>query len=84
MQPVKCGACDTRVLVAKYSEIHTSVQWLSEAEESCPDFAASAERGVPSAFVPSCPRLRETIDAAVGEGLIAESGFREPAPLPGR
>ncbi|MEV6164895.1 hypothetical protein AB0L71_23825 [Streptomyces sp. NPDC052052] len=82
MQPVKCSACDTRVLVAKYSEIHTSVQWLSEAEDSCPRFAASAEEGRPSAFVPSCPPLRETIDAAVRDGLIPESRFSEPAPLP--
>ncbi|MFF3933863.1 hypothetical protein [Streptomyces hirsutus] len=84
MQPVKCSACDTRVLVAKYSAIHTSVQWLSDAEESCPGFAASAGRGRPSAFVPSCPRLRETIGAAARDGLITESRFREPAPLPGR
>ncbi|MFI8306677.1 hypothetical protein ACIF80_25220 [Streptomyces sp. NPDC085927] len=82
MQPVKCGACDTRVLVAKYSEIHTSVQWLSEAEETCPEFAAAAGEGRPSAFVPSCPRLRETIGAATRDGLIPESRFSEPAPLP--
>ncbi|MET8578589.1 hypothetical protein [Streptomyces sp. NPDC005012] len=82
MQPVKCNACDTRVLVAKYSDIHTSVQWLSAAEESCPAFASAAGEGRPGALVPSCARLRESIGEAVREGLIPESRFSEPAPLP--
>lgn len=84
MQPISCHECGTRVLVEKYSAIHTSVQWLGDAEATCPEFAAHADQGRPSSSVPSCLALRESIRAAAREGLIPESRFSEPAPLPVR
>jgi len=82
VQPLACDTCGNRVLVAKYSDIHTSVQWLSDARTSCPEFAALAEQGIPSNLVPGCHALRATIEAAVRDGIVTESRFTEPAPLP--
>ncbi|WP_112469370.1 hypothetical protein [Streptomyces triticisoli] len=82
MQPITCHECGTRVLVEKYSEIHTSVQWLEDAEAACPEFARLAEQGTHSAFVSTCMALRRSIGAAVREGRVPESRFSEPAPLP--
>ena len=37
MRQVSCRNCGNRVLVEKYSEAHTSVQWLEESQEVCPE-----------------------------------------------
>ncbi|WP_067172608.1 hypothetical protein [Microtetraspora niveoalba] len=82
MRPLTCRRCANRVLVEKYSPIHTSVQWLGDARTDCAEFAGLAEAGADSAFVPTCGALRASIDEAVRAGLVPESRFGEPAPLP--
>ena len=67
MQPLRCAACRTEVLVRKNSYAHTSIQWSADAATSCPEFAGAAQgRRVGD----SCPRLRQTIEHAVLEGIV--------------
>lgn len=67
MQPVACRSCGTRVLVEKYSAVHTSVQWTSAAGRSCAEFAAADTN---SAFIRTCLALRDSIDHAVATGAV--------------
>lgn len=78
MQPVSCRACGNQVLVAKYSAVHTSVQWLEDAPVVCQELARAAEDGRASALVPTCQSLRDTIDEAVRGGTITETRLVEP------
>lgn len=67
MHPVTCRACGDRVLVTKYSAIHTSVQWT--APSGCLEVRTDTmSEGVP--LVITCLAMRESIDVAVREGLI--------------
>lgn len=70
LTPVICRACGTEVLVKKNSGKHTSVQWTSDPAASCPEFAAAVAAGKRSAQVLSCPRLTESIEAAVRDGVV--------------
>ncbi|GLZ28608.1 hypothetical protein Lesp02_07980 [Lentzea sp. NBRC 105346] len=63
LRPVTCD-CGNRVLVKKNSLQHTSVQWLSDTR-SCPELC-----GPGSALVPTCLRLRDSIEKAVREGTL--------------
>jgi hypothetical protein len=65
--PVQCARCRAAVLVAKFSQQHTSVQWTAAAVRSCAEFAASDR---PSALVEGCASLRDSIDAAMGAGRL--------------
>jgi hypothetical protein len=67
LSPVECLDCGNRVLVKKYSLQHTSVQWTADARGSCPEFAA-ADRD--TALIPTCRRLRDSIDRAVRDGVL--------------
>ncbi|KDE12252.1 MULTISPECIES: hypothetical protein [Rhodococcus] len=82
MQPVTCRTCGNRVLAEKYSETHTSIQWLTESDRSCPRFRAEAERGHATVAIPTCIDLRDTIDelAERGELLLSPRSY----PTPGR
>lgn len=73
LAPVCCLSCGTRVLVAKFSEQHTSVQWSLAAMRSCPELGAVAARGGQTALWPGCGALRASIDAAVLAGRLAVS-----------
>ncbi len=68
LRPHECRACGTRVLVKKNSINHTSIQWTTNAAESCPVFA-DADR--PTALLDTCPKLSDSIDDAVREGTLA-------------
>ncbi|MBJ8344704.1 hypothetical protein [Antrihabitans sp. YC2-6] len=83
MQELSCTSCGNRVLVDKYSPTHTSIQWLTDAEKSCPRFAAQVEAGVRSMWIPTCPALRESIDRAAGNGALRTDALRSE-PIPGR
>jgi hypothetical protein len=61
------------VLVAKFSQQHTSVQWTAAAVLVCAEFGALAAEGRPSALVEGCASLRDSIDAAVGAGGLEVS-----------
>ena len=63
---IVCGSCGTGVRARKSSPQQTSVQWSTPA---CPRLATVAG-GRPTALVPTCTELRDSIDAAVREGRL--------------
>lgn len=64
--PVHCATCHVEVGVKKNSRKHTSVQWTAAAMAGCRHFNAVGALGVSL----GCPRLRESIDTAVGDGRL--------------
>jgi hypothetical protein len=64
LAPLTCASCGARVLVAKFSPQHTSVQWDAAAVGMCLEFDG------PSPLVPGCGRLRFSIDDAVADGRL--------------
>ncbi|SNS69537.1 hypothetical protein [Rhodococcoides kyotonense] len=70
LSPVECRACGTCVLVRKNSFKQTSVQWTSPPSETCPVFRDAGD----SATRDSCPRMQDSIDHAVLEGLVHVHG----------
>jgi hypothetical protein len=68
LAPVTCRSCGTEVLVKKNSDKHTSVQWTCDPVGACPEFAAAAKRGVPSAQYLGCPRLKASVEVAAAAG----------------
>ena len=66
LAPVECRSCGTCVLVRKNSFKQTSVQWTSRPTETCPVFRDSGA----SATQDSCPRLQNSIEHAVLEGIV--------------
>lgn len=61
-----CPACGVTVRAKKNSVSHTSVQWTREAVEGCAEFAGRRARGEPTALVPGCGRLLDSINRAAG------------------
>ncbi|MYR06923.1 hypothetical protein GTV32_11685 [Gordonia sp. SID5947] len=76
MQELICGACETTVLVEKFSPSHTSIQWLDDAKHACPEFARFAAAGENVNAIPTCPALRETIEEAARSGRLATDSRR--------
>jgi hypothetical protein len=70
LAPLDCRGCANRVLVKKTSPTQTSVQWISDPATSCPEFAARVSRGELTARIDTCPKLRDSIELAVAEGLL--------------
>ena len=70
MQDVSCGRCGTSVRVRKNSFAQTSIQWHTDPGESCAEMAAQRAAGRPTALVPACESLRDSIDAAVAAGVL--------------
>ena len=80
LQSVDCRFCHVSVLVKKLGPGHTSVQWNSDATQRCAYFAEVRESGGQTARSRSCPRLADSIEHAVAEGILE----RVPtAPPPG-
>jgi hypothetical protein len=75
MQPVSCGECGRGVLVEKFSEAHTSIQWQSSASDCPLIWAADRVLGDNGR---SCTSLRKSIDSAVREHRIVESTIELP------
>ena len=59
---VTCAGCGVTVRAKKNSPMHTSVQWSRRAVEGCAEFADWRALGKPTALVPGCGRLLETIN----------------------
>ncbi|WP_347955473.1 hypothetical protein [Gordonia aichiensis] len=82
MFQISCERCGTAVLVEKYSQRHTSVQWLDDAAAQCPYAAAetghTAGHGVSRKQL--CPALHATIDTAARDGLLPLTTRSEPTP----
>lgn len=67
MDKVSCRSCGTCVLVEKYSDQHTSVQWNKAAEQACTGLSGNGQR------THTCPALRASIEAAVAAGELTVS-----------
>lgn len=65
-----CDSCGTRVLVKKNSPKHTSIQWTTNAAESCPVFAEQASTGSSAALLDTCPKLSDSIQRAAANGGV--------------
>lgn len=65
MHPVSCRVCGSCVLVKKNTLAHTLVQWTSDTER-CAELSRHGEPGT----VPTCSRLRDSIEADVRSGLV--------------
>lgn len=59
LTPVHCTTCGVEVGVKKNSRQHTSVQWSADAMAGCTGYAHLG-----------CPRLKESIEAAVVAGEL--------------
>ncbi|GGN82884.1 hypothetical protein GCM10010112_60600 [Actinoplanes lobatus] len=66
---IGCDGCGIPVRAGKRSAMQTSVQWRGQA---CELIAVEAG-GRPTALVPTCPKLRESIDRAIREGRLEVS-----------
>jgi hypothetical protein len=80
LQPVDCRFCHVSVLVKKLGPEHTSVQWNSDAAQRCAYFAEVRESGGQTARSRSCPRLADSIEHAIAEGILEPAST---APSPG-
>ena len=67
---VACAQCGVTVAVAKFSLQHTSIQWSAGAVGGCAEFAAGSAAGRPSALIPACASLRDSIESAVAGGRV--------------
>jgi hypothetical protein len=80
LQPVVCRFCHVSVLVKKLGPEHTSVQWNSDAAQRCAHFAQVRQAGGQTARSKSCPRLDDSIEHAIAEGILERVST---APSPG-
>jgi hypothetical protein len=80
LQPVDCRFCHVSVLVKKLGPEHTSVQWNSDAAQRCAYFAEVRESGGQPARSRSCPKLADSIQHAIAEGVLERVST---APSPG-
>lgn len=83
MQRIACAQCGTTVLAEKFSERHTSVQWLGDAEAACPLMRAGEVRPAGTAAGSAgtlCPALHSTIDDAARAGRLPLTRRTEPTP----
>ena len=55
---VECDRCAAAVLVVKFSQQHTSVQWSAASVRSCAEFSARVATGEQSALIGTCASLR--------------------------
>jgi hypothetical protein len=80
LRPVACRFCHVTVLVKKLGPEHTSVQWNSEAVQRCAFFAEVRQAGGQTARSRSCPKLADSIEHAIAEGILEREST---APSPG-
>lgn len=73
LRPLSCRDCSVHVLVKKLSPEQTSIQWTGPTTR-CPEIAARAADGEHPAEIDTCPRLRSSIDEAIGEGRLPVQG----------
>lgn len=83
MYAVTCTRCSNKVLVEKFSPVHTSVQWTEDSTASCPEFAERAALGEEISHVPHCLALRDSIETQVRMGHVPTDTPRDE-PVPGR
>ena len=76
MRRHRCDTCSREVLVEKFSEAHTSIQWSGDSS-GCPLIASGGTR--PGDHSRECVALRDSIDRAAAAGLITESRVELPS-----
>ena len=67
---IECDRCAAAVLVVKFSQQHTSVQWSPPAVRACAEFSARVATGEQTALIDGCGSLRESIDRALRQGRL--------------
>jgi hypothetical protein len=70
---IGCDRCAATVLVVKFSQQHTSVQWSPASVRACAEFSAKTAAGEQTALIDTCVSLRESIDRAVLQGRLEVS-----------
>ena len=80
LQPVDCRFCHATVNVKRLGPGHTAVQWSTDASQRCAYFAEVRESGGQTARSRSCPRLVDSIEHAIAEGILEPAST---APSPG-
>ncbi|MBV8930115.1 MAG: hypothetical protein JO152_13415 [Mycobacteriaceae bacterium] len=70
LQPVDCRFCHVSVLVKKLGPGHTSVQWNADAAKRCAYFDEVRSTGGITARSRACPRLADSIEHAIAEGIL--------------
>jgi hypothetical protein len=78
LQPVICRFCHVSVLVKKLGPEHTSVQWNSDAAQRCAHFAEVRQSGGQTARTKACPKLADSIDHAIAEGILERVSTAAP------
>ncbi|MDV6269679.1 MULTISPECIES: hypothetical protein [Rhodococcus] len=73
MAPVDCASCGQRVLVEKYSSIHTGIQWPAAENVRCPYRDIQVNTLQPGSLVQSCSGLSDAVQAAIESGKLRES-----------
>ena len=69
-RPVECDRCGAAVLVAKFSQQHTSMQWTAASVRACAEFSARVDTGEQTALIDTCTSLRDSIDRAVRQDRL--------------
>ncbi len=67
LRGLACDRCGALVRVKKNSPEHTSIQWSGESVPGCAEFA---DRGGPTALIPTCAGMRDSVERAVREGRL--------------
>lgn len=70
LRPVDCRFCHVTVSVRWLGPGHTAVQWNTESSQRCAHFAEVRACGGNTARTRSCPRLSDSIEHAVAEGIL--------------
>ena len=70
LRPIECDRCAAAVLVVKFSQQHTSVQWSPAAVRACAEFSARVATGEQTALIDGCGSLRGSIDRALRQGRL--------------
>ncbi len=67
---VTCAECGAKVLAAKFSVQHTSVQWDAAAVRQCAEFARRTAIGDQTPLIERCTAMRGSIEVAALDGRL--------------
>jgi hypothetical protein len=70
LRRIECDRCAAAVLVVKFSQQHTSVQWSPAAVRACAEFSARVATGEQTALIDGCASLRRSVDRALSQGRL--------------
>ncbi len=70
LHPVDCRFCHVTVAVKRLGPGHTAVQWNAAASQRCAYFSEIRDSGGDPARARACPKLADSIEHAVAEGVI--------------